>query len=828
MSITPAALRLARRNARRSPGRSALIMVMIGLPVLIVTALLTLTATMTVSARESLTADLGTADARLTVLPADTTLRQTPGGATWQSGDTPRPTPGPADVTALLGPGSRTVPYGTGTVRLGAEQLTAVETDLRDPLTRGMLPLAEGAFPGTGEIAVTPALGLRPGDHVTLTGSATPLTVSGVIEHPHRPSLRAVTGPDLPLTPFDDFWDGGAGWLADTTGPVTRDAITRLNTAGLHVTSRAAVTATPPIPMPDLQRTVGFSAAAIMVLLEIALLAGPAFAVGLQRRRHELATITAQGATPSHLRTIVLADGLLLGGTAVLLATALGIAAGGLSATVIAQRTGQIGPLDIPWASILAVAALGLAAAVTAALIPANQAARQAARHHTALILAGRTPATADRPGWPLAGALMALAGLAVAFVSRRQPNSGWLIAAALLLLVLGLLALTPWLIGLTARSAARLPLPLRLSVRDAARHRARTTSAAAAVTAVTAIAITVGIGAHSTYIDQRDAYTSARPTGTLAIWAGTISDTDWDELRATATRLLPGVPFATGYQVRGAQGHRYALRYAVRWNGKRIRRTVAVGGQDLLTLLQGRHDPQAAAALASGKAVVFDPAAVRDGKLTIRAGSVKGSPRTFHVPAVLATPADPHQGGALLPRALVEQEGFTTTARQLYAMRELPGADFHKSLHNVTSRVTIAAEPGYSHLSDPQLWAWLAGSLVIVVGGTLTATRLAANDMRPERATMLAIGAPPSILRTVVAGQALYISGLGALSGLFAGLVAGVALSRSTTTYGAGDPVTTAIPWPFVLAMVAGLPLLAAAAALITRTRPPFPPRPL
>ncbi|MFC7589384.1 FtsX-like permease family protein [Nonomuraea antimicrobica] len=92
---------------------------------------------------------------------------------------------------------------------------------------------------------------------------------------------------------------------------------------------------------------------------------------------------------------------------------------------------------------------------------------------------------------------------------------------------------------------------------------------------------------------------------------------------------------------------------------------------------------------------------------------------------------------------------------------------------------------------------------------------------MRPERATMAAIGASPSTLRVVVAGQALYISVLGALMGLAAGAATGVALSRPMTTRGAGDVATIAVPWPFLVAVVVGLPVLATAVALLTRTSP-------
>ncbi|WP_345579739.1 FtsX-like permease family protein [Nonomuraea rosea] len=784
-------------------------------------------ATMTVTGREGQVAELGAADARLVPAPAGTVLRQEPNGASWTTeGDGAAASElRAAEVAALLGPGTRLIPFNTGVLQLGTERVDALEIDLRDPLTKGMLTLAEGRFPAAREVAVTSASGLRLGDLVQSPGAA-PLTVVGVVEHPHRPSLRQVVGPDLSLAPSDQFWspgEYGAGWLADTPKPVVWADVPALNKAGLYVTSRAMIPDSPRAPArffpAEVQHTVGLGAMVVMVVLETVLLAGPAFAVGLRRRRRELAEIAAQGGSARHLRTIVLADGLVLGGAATFMATVLGIGAGALGAPIVARWGGQAGPVEVPWAPVLGVAALGLIAGTVAALVPAVQAARQ----DTVSVLAGRAPAVADRPGWPLAGGVLVLAGLAATVVARRQPDSLWVWSAAVLVMI-GLVVLTPWLVRLTGRVATRLRLPLRVSVRDAVRHRSRTASAVAAVMAVTATVVAVGIGTQSEYMDRRNAYTSARPTGMLAIWGGTMADGTWNKLRAETARRLPNVPLAAGYQAKDVEGRRYALRYTVRWNGIRTRRTAAIGDQALLRLLQGRHDPQAAAALASGKAVVFDAAAVHDGKLALRAGSTSGPARKLEVPAVLATPADEHQGGALLPRTVVEQAGFATAERALYAMYRPPaGSTLGRDLAKVTRRVTVASEEGYRNVPDPGLWSWLVGALVLVVGGTLAATGLAAADMRPERSTMMAIGAPPGTLRMVVAGQALYISGLGALVGLVAGTVTGVALSRPMTTHGAGDPATLAIPWPFVIAVVVGLPVLATVAALITRTRLPL-----
>ncbi|NVI89085.1 hypothetical protein HUX53_17840, partial [Actinomadura sp. BRA 177] len=50
-----------------------------------------------------------------------------------------------------------------------------------------------------------------------------------------------------------------------------------------------------------------------MIVLEVVLLAGPAFAVDVRRRRRDLALVAASGGAGRHLRAIVLTSGLLLG-----------------------------------------------------------------------------------------------------------------------------------------------------------------------------------------------------------------------------------------------------------------------------------------------------------------------------------------------------------------------------------------------------------------------------------------------------------------------------------------------------------------------------------
>src|SRR5205814_5172553 len=62
-----------------------------------------------------------------------------------------------------------------------------------------------------------------------------------------------------------------------------------------------------------------------LAMLEVVLLAGPAFAVSARRRRRDLALVAAAGGTPAHLRRIVLADGVVLGAVAAAAGVALGV-----------------------------------------------------------------------------------------------------------------------------------------------------------------------------------------------------------------------------------------------------------------------------------------------------------------------------------------------------------------------------------------------------------------------------------------------------------------------------------------------------------------------
>lgn len=822
-----ALLRLSWREVRRARGRSALIMAMIGLPVLVITLLLTLFETTAVDDLEGLTARIGAADALVRTTESRGPIEQSASGNWVPKGQLATAPPWEQEaVAAAVGLGARLTPFNTGTVEVlrgrGYDPADVLETDLRDALTAGVRPLLEGRYATTpGEVVVTRALGVRIGDTIEVTRGNRQVRVVGVVQNPIRPTAVEVIG--MPGVLLLDHADGhGTGWLADTAQPVTWAQVQRINRVGLAVRSRSVLENTPDSIDTAYGRVddlVSAGVAVIMVVLETVLLAGPAFAVGMRRRRHELAMIAAQGGSPYHLRAIVLADGLVLGGSAAILAAALGIGLGLVIAPVLAQWEGSIGPPDVPWPSVLGVAALGLVSALIAALVPAVQAARQPA----SVVLAGRSPELHARAGKPRLGLALVVAGLVATYFTLRD-RAAWVMAAAVLV-QLGLVALMPWLVQASGRLAARLPLPARLSVRDAARHRIRTASAAAAVMAATASVVAISISVYTNEVDNRDHYYPGMPVGTTAIGSFARNDTAWAKVKARAGEVFPGVSFAEARKPIDAAGRAFGLRFTGGDCGGRclggatIAGDLPIGDQRLLRILQRRDDPVAAAALAQGKSVVFDRRLLRNGTVElgmISYGDSKPPEHTIRVPAVFAEPGDPHQGGGVLARQGVEQAGLKTAERALYAAHRPAGEELalERDLQAVAG-TDLYLEKGYHGNAVPRLWIMLAGALILVVGGTLVATRLAAADLRPEQEILAAIGAMPMTRRMVLAVQAGYIAGLGALVGVAAGGVTGLALTWPMT-----GPAIVAVPWLFVAAVVLGLPLLAAlAAGVFTRT---------
>jgi putative ABC transport system permease protein len=160
-------------------------------------------------------------------------------------------------------------------------------------------------------------------------------------------------------------------FFVDVPGGLDWPAVQELNAQGLVVVSREVVE-NPPAPSEYMPPEWGwsdsglspeqFAVLALVVaalVLEVVLLAGPAFAVGLRRQRRDLALQAANGATSADLRRAVLASGLLLGASAAVAGAVLGIALVPVAVPLLENwTTASFGRFEVAQLDVLVVTAV--------------------------------------------------------------------------------------------------------------------------------------------------------------------------------------------------------------------------------------------------------------------------------------------------------------------------------------------------------------------------------------------------------------------------------------------------------------------------------------
>ncbi|QFG25282.1 ABC transporter permease [Actinomadura sp. WMMB 499] len=917
------ALRIALHDALRAKGRTALILCMIGLPVAAVVALGTVWKTLDWSPRESLPHEIGAADARLTSTGRDPIRQLDHQSSIDLRPGPPRPETRPwttAEVarlaTALYGPDARVLSMVLGrsvalATSAGPLRVPLTELDVRDPMARGILEITEGRAPATpDEIALSPSLagrGLELGGTVRVDRAGTPKRIVGYVRDPYSPrgaeptEHSALTLPAaIPAAPAGSSADpaddatGSADddairqWLVDAGEAVTRNDIAAFNAGGFMVLCLEAVEnpldepeSSGPASLPDwpLNRTNAVVVLAVaMVMLQVVLLAGPAFAVDVRRRRRLLALVAVAGGGPRHLRAVVLAGGLLLGSAGALGGLLLGIAAGAVTGEVVRAATDAadrpVGPFDVPWAAVAATVLLGTAAGLVAAYFPA----RQAARMDVVAALAGRRDPARARSGRrrAVAGAALAAAGvLCCLFGVRTLREFGAAGGAAAI--IVGTVLTVPWLVGALGGVAGRLPVPLRLAVRDGARNRARTAPAVAAIMAAVAGATALAIANAGDLKQARELYKAELPQGsaliwptlekapaartardvtggdvtggdvtggdrTVAAWAEAVrrNDARAAEVRAAIEREVPGLPlldlpilpghtctppvnpachsvtFSTGYRGGGTASH--ALE-------------TVVGGAAEARMLLGREVPEVTEALAAGKIVVFGARTppTESTTATVQVWE-QGRPKPRTLRQVTGLPAvtvamDAHVR-ALVPPSAAGRIGVpprvaafgVDAAEHRTTEPEAERVDELLAGFDGTEQGRVYVERGFDRTEGTLMSVLAAVAAVLTLGGALIATGLSAADARPDLAVLAAIGARPRTRRLLAAGQAAFVAVLGCWLGIAAGFVPGIAASRALTEELLDGPSGQGpffdVPWTVLLVIGVAVPLVTALVA--------------
>lgn len=880
------ALRLAWRDVLRARGRSILVLVMTALPVLAVAAAAVVQATADVDGVDGIPRTMGAAEARIHPMGGSVLQAPDPDSGlygTSSSGDLPTL----PDLAEVLGDREViTIVDGYADVPLGDRRLETLptEVDLRSPLANGLFDLRTGELPvRAGEAVVNDAFaerGVAIGDTLDVLGEQ--ITIVGIgRDATYRDELKVIG----PAGSFGaDFSGEGSApdWLVGGE-PLLWSDVQALNKQGALVYSRAVLNDPPPVleMAEELGYDTGYGvyitiAALVitMAVLEVVLLAGPAFAVGARRQARTLALMAASGGTPRQARRVVLASGIVLGAIAALIGAVLGVLLGLALVPVVQGFSGEwFGPVDVNWMVVAIVAAFGLLSAFLAAVVPAWLASRQ----DVVAVLAGRRGDPPSSARTPIFGVILLGVGIAlsVAGVQRYQfaflGAGEYAIALGAVVSIFGMIFIVPRVVAVIARLSGRFPLVARYAARDAARHRTRTVPAIAAVAATVAGVVALGIANSSDESQNRETYTPTLAMGaaTVGVNADYDMNTDranlpaadvWDRVDAAIAERLPDAEpeVIRGQRSELADGASFHLELSDddepiygSWGGAPSNALTFVSDGPVPGLIDVADEQRAeiTAALEAGRAVVFtqnrvdaDEATVR--KVTFAPGADRPERTRFTWPALFVESPRMTAVQFLLPSALAEETGAPVTTVGYYFDDPDISADVEKdlteTLGGIADGASLYVERGYQAPDEIFILLLVLFTLggVLMLGGTLTATFLALSDARPDLATLSAVGAAPRSRRGVAASYALVVGFVGAVLGALVGFVPGVAITYPLTGQTQGVCSSNAngvftcetsghfldIPWLMILGLVVALPLLTALiVGLTARSRLPL-----
>ncbi|HZA39524.1 MAG TPA: FtsX-like permease family protein, partial [Actinomycetota bacterium] len=227
-------------------------------------------------------------------------------------------------------------------------------------------------------------------------------------------------------------------------------------------------------------------------MLLVGLVASAGFVVIAQRRQRQLGMLAAIGATPRHLRVVVLTNGALAGMVAAATGIVLGLGAWILFAPAFEGMAGhRISRFDLPWWLIAAGFALAVATATASAWWPA----RMVARVPIVNALSARPPRRVGAHRSALAAVLLLAIGvvcLGLGVDPTRDHVTVYLLIAGVVAMVAAVVLMASPGITVIAARAGGMPVAVRLAVRDLARNRARSGAALSAITVGLAIAVSV------------------------------------------------------------------------------------------------------------------------------------------------------------------------------------------------------------------------------------------------------------------------------------------------------------------------------------------------
>lgn len=690
-----------------------------------------------------------------------------------------------------------------------------------------------GRVPPPGEVWLTTTtakeLHADTGDTITFTpqdsGDPVELTVAGTM--PGYTGLVAEPALVDPATARPDSYPGGT-WSITGPGDFTWDDVLALNAVGFTVVSQDVIDNPPPVDAidgqvqrnrleyltSDLDSLVVALAGALTIGLLAVLVISPVFTIATSRMARIFALMSAQGATPWHIRLAVLTYGFVAG----LLGASLGVALGVGAAAVSWFLRYPGWALTVPWSALLLIWAVAVAGSTVASLLPAWVASR-------ASISAGVQGASPDRllgwRPWMLIGpvGLVLLTGIMLVLWVFAEPATRYfwstLPALALVLLLAASAPALVWGLGRLGRGA---PLPLRLALRDAGRQSMRSVPALAAI--MTVLAIAVGIYADQSASQSRDralhdsVYQGQSVLLTPGFADGTVPDP------AAVDDVVAAVQAETGTSERiDLRGVRYPLESSYydidygtgirAWDRRdhvsgvleRTPVSLLEASPEILDLLRIDDTDRARALTALHSPGILVPVGTEQTELPVREVVWDATGEEVIVlsetvlptvpvlpelaPVSLVTPAGLAEAGApvdYVGTVLVPEEQLTWGQQQ----------DLRRHVvEEATVGLSVQVSP-YQWVADwwPAAFAGILGTGVVVVVTLVLA--LSWQGSRRQFALLDAVGAPPFLPSRVSGAFAAVLALTGSTVGVFFGYLAALLLTSRTRTLESGFVLET------------------------------------
>lgn len=593
-----------------------------------------------------------------------------------------------------------------------------------------------------------------------------------------------------------------------------------------------------------------------LVLVFIACIVGPVFAVSANRKLKTLGLLSTIGAKPSDFRNIMLAEGIIIG----VCSSIFGIFASITMSLWAFQQSGDIGTIRWPWDVTLLVVVFAIICGIFSALVPALRA--QQLNPVTALAGGTSIHMRRLRLHHVIAPIITLLAGIGIA-TEAFLPFPIWLIIAV----ISGIISTTT-LVLLFGKTSHYLPLSLRLAARDAVRNYHRTVPAIAAITGATMFAF--GFVSFATEDPSAESSTAFNNAVSVQTFTNSIDAAPYDsyihslqrqlntpervnvyrpytedtyEIKFLSVRLPSGdqteesrFPNSASYEAL-LENHRYPEHGSIIIVDPNAPKFLAAIRPDLFSAETANA---ASKSLGEGKIVVNHPAILRDGKVKILEGSgnyhdlLNGPPPQSDVKEVpghvfTSTENLPESYIGLMSVDTARSLGYVPVFESAKLWREqefqwienfiidnaidqwiIPNTD---SPSTYLQRVASTSNPfNFMYLFIPPVIM----SVLLTMFVVFLVVILAGIEAERDTKTMLALGADPKLLRKYGGGQGLILGTLGTLAGLFYYSF----LSFTTDLHSSNTLDFSEVPWLYCVLLCGVLILLSWVIGLIFGAR--------